>query len=273
MGDLTDLDTSSVGFISYWNAIDSGGVSSIDPSEVTSASGVTTYTLYDNGVEGGYNLLDGKEATFRVKDDGWVIVYLPDSSQDTAHDHAGSPSHGQWDVIPNWSDPKTTGPSISKNALERAIASLKAEFSNSGSMTYNSSDVGLYTYEFTDATNITLFSNQGQEASGFQGTWSDSMSLQYTSDTDIKYAAIASSAKVEHNSNGDNGAESHWDGTELLDFTARNGSRYAGRGDLDGISLGSANTTYSGSIQWTTDSWDGYDGHAYTKVDILVAWG
>lgn len=88
MAELPDIDTSNVSHIAYFNAIDDGGVTTIDPEEVTSAPGIQDYTLYDNGLEGTFNLQETyddisladstvfPEATFRVKSDGWMVVYL-----------------------------------------------------------------------------------------------------------------------------------------------------------------------------------------------------
>jgi len=185
MSDLPDLDTSQISFLAYFNAIDQGGVQAIDPEEVTSAAGVQSTTLYDNGVEGtidmtphsnGFDNVYGTVDTyFRVKSDGWIVAYLPRGEQfgqevDTDHDkdETTSPGYpvsrlsGWWRYAPQWMGSGTiTGNQYTadgqNHGLARVINALRQELSNSGSISYSASDVGLYNYE-TEAAASTVLS-------------------------------------------------------------------------------------------------------------------
>jgi len=161
MADLPDLNKNDISFIAYWNAIDQGGVSSIDPSEVTSASEFTGGVYYDNGIEGYFTLTNGRQATVRIKNDGWLIAYL-----DTEESYATEVSdvdliRGHHDLIHDWDTSDSAG-STSPNTLTRAVSTLKDEFSNSGSMAYGDSQVSLYNYQFSGATTTTHLSFRKQ---------------------------------------------------------------------------------------------------------------
>lgn len=175
MATLPDIDTANTSYAAFWNAISQGGVSNIDPLEVTDDNGVIEYDVYDNGLEGKYDLsrfLQGKgsrECFFRVKDDGWVVAYF-DSTRDFAQQEesgfAGDFSStvtAVYDILNDWTYANygDDGPygngyqSVQNNTLERTVNSLYSQFSNSGNMNYASSDVGLYVFDIDGPTNFT----------------------------------------------------------------------------------------------------------------------
>lgn len=194
MTDLPDLDTTNIGYIAYWNAIDDGGVGSIDPEEVLSSDRIEEYTLYDNGIHidkyrmevsqnssGQDNWDQSRERVVeaRIKTDGWIIVYL-DGTEDT-----GSIT-GPFDIHKDWSYlDSNNSAEVSPLTLERAIDRLASELDNYGSMTVNYSDMGLYNYDYESATATTLMAWED-----YSDTSNPSGEFSYTSGTTI-HAAYA----------------------------------------------------------------------------------
>lgn len=172
---LSDIDTSQVSFIAFWNAIDSGGVSDIDPTEVTSEPNIQDFTLEDNGVDITYQdptLGHARQYNARVKEDGWFVVWIDRSA--TFAVNQGNETAGPWDVLNNWTRGGTAA--LNQNILERTINRLQAELSNSGSITYDPADVGLYNFEYPDATTMTVLAHdEGSDGSIANRTF------QYTS--------------------------------------------------------------------------------------------
>jgi len=188
MADLPDIDTTEVSFIAYWNAIDDGGVGSIDPVETQNDPNVVSSTIYDNGIEGVYDLsplLSNKtrEVNFRVKNDGWMVVYSG-TGETFGKNLDASQLDGPWDIISDWTTPN--GTTISANTFERAINNLQSNLSNSGSIFYQTSDVGLYNYEYPSSTAATLFHADG----GSRNDKTD-FGFLYTSGTEVYWCVIA----------------------------------------------------------------------------------
>jgi len=168
MADLPDLDTSQVGFIAYWNAIDQGDAAGIEPSEVTSAGRVSEVTSYDNGVEGAYTLRNDRTARFRVKSDGWFVLWMDRTHNLTQHnggrdDHdllfwnsVRYADHGTYDSVGNG-----VNPTLGNNMLVRGINDLQGQLSNSPGITFNQGDVGLHHFEYGNATNTTVLRTSG----------------------------------------------------------------------------------------------------------------
>lgn len=195
MSDLPDLDTSEAAYIAYWNAIEQGGVSTIEASEALSDTNIEEYTLYDNGAEGTTTCPTDRIVNFRIKDDGWIVAWMDDSSatptagsEFTDEDGNVDYVYGLFDIVNDWSWGTGTT-SIVENSLERVIESLASELSNWDTISYDPEDVGLYSYAYPDATATTLFSER---------TPSDSETYEhgflYTAGTDILYAAITGHA-------------------------------------------------------------------------------
>jgi len=172
MAELPDIDTTQVGLLSYWNALDHG-VSSIDPSEVLTESTIKSYDQYDNGVEGVLTLSYASgDAQFRVKTDGWFVVWIDRTKQFGT----SSPGRGFRDVI-RWKHDSTPNPSLPRTTFSEAMNRLHAELSNSSSITFNHSDTGIYCYEYTGATTLTLADEQDYNMNG---------EISYSSSTDRK---------------------------------------------------------------------------------------
>lgn len=180
MSDLPDIDTSEVGPIAYWNAHEHGA-SSIDPEEALDHGRIVEYTLYDNGWEGTFELHShDREATVRVKTDGWIVAFL-DRTNDYDLEMDEDEIHlirGYWDLHRNWYQTESSAIEFTENALENAIDRLQAQLSDDH--TYHWSDVGLYVYEYEDASTIT-----GMHAH------METASFIITEGTDIDYASMA----------------------------------------------------------------------------------
>lgn len=208
MSTLPDLTTSNIGYISYWNAINSGGVGSITASDALSDSNISSYTLYDNGWEGKYTINfsvgGSRDITVRVKQDGWFVAYT-DRTNNYQTNNTGSKTNGYYDIAHDWTNhgsENSGGTTISAmpvNTLERSIHSLQSQLSNSGSITYSSSDVGLYNYEYTSATTTTIMGS----SVGTHGSFTSG--VLYTSGVTNYYIAAVGSM----NGSGSSGRSSN----------------------------------------------------------------
>jgi len=186
MADLPDLDTTSIGLLGYWNAIDQGGVPSIDPEEATSAGNLASTTIYDNGFDGQYNGPNGRTFNVRVKSDGWILAWL-DTTNETGTGLGNKPT-GLYDAMNKWANTDysanggTYSESLLNGSLEQAINELRTEMSNQDLMDYANTEVGYYSFPYPDATAMTGF---GGSLCTDQGspTWE----LQYTAGTDLYY--------------------------------------------------------------------------------------
>lgn len=170
MAELPDIDTSTVSFLAYWNAIDDGGIAEadMDPASVTSYGGIESYTLYDNGIQGKLSgpTTDPNETFFRVKSDGWIVVWCGREAQ---YGDVGSNRDniwGPWEII-DWS-----GNTPENNLLSQEISSLHSNLSTTG--TFVNTDAGLYNYEHSSATTFSVFAQEG--------------SFSYTSGTNLLWS-------------------------------------------------------------------------------------
>jgi len=183
MAELPDLDTTSIGHIAYWNAIDQGTLADVAPDEVLSAAAVQNSTFYDNGVEGTFQTLTGRNCTFRVKNDGWFVAWFDRTTTYQNTDGSSTEIAGRHDLANNWTGYGGNS-DLTQNSLERAIHTLWNELSNSNNVQYTASDTGLYNYEFPDATTTTLLTAQhGQDSGGGNYGQSYTDGFVYTSDT------------------------------------------------------------------------------------------
>jgi hypothetical protein len=181
MATLPDLDTSSIGLMAFWNAIDQGGVDSIDPMEATGV--FNEYTVYDNGIEGPFSGLRGNRTLkARIKTDGWIIIWMDNQNDFGTQSSSDGPGYGLWEVITNPLD-ATSGSDLGKipNDLDKVRESL----SNAGNMTWNAADVGFYSPPHPDATNVTCLSvsSDGSGAANKVG------SVDFTTSTPYYFAA------------------------------------------------------------------------------------
>ena len=209
MADLPDIDTSTVSFLAYWNAIDDGGIAEadMDPASVTTYGSISSYTLYDNGVQGKLPspTTDPCQTYFRVKSDGWIVVWCTRDVQYNTQVRDGS-TFGPWEAMGTRGVP-------SEGPLQQEIQSLHSNLSTTGNFLF--SDVGLYNYEHSSASTLSLFASSG--------------TFTYTSGTNLHHAVAAARIEDQYNADGSNAS-----------FTGENGS----------ITL--ANT--GGSEQYVTES-------------------
>jgi hypothetical protein len=275
MADLPDIDTSDVSFIAFFNAIDQGGVTDIDPTEVTNHGNVQSYTLYDNGVEGVYTTVTGRDCAFRVKEDGWFAAWFNryenfDNSENEDPDNV----RGPWDLVNDWTD-FNTADDITQNSLERCINALKNELSNSGSVTYSASDAGLYDYRnqsaagitglscYNDSTNIATNGDHSYEYPG----------LQYTSGTTVHWAAGIASGEARHDDfDGYGGSiDIDFENTNIIDADGDDYDRdLAVWGGIDLISRGlipDADTEYTGKVDAQF-----VEENAFGTLNCLLVW-
>ena len=180
MAELPDLQTDQISYIAYWNVEDQGGINNDQwgPDEVTSDTNIESQTLYDNGIEGEYNLANGRTGTWRVKNDGWFIVYL-DRELNNVGPSVNGAARGTFDIINDHTDYNSAS-DLRNHTLERAIYNLQSQLENSPAVSYNTSDVGLFSYVFPLATTATLLSAYENGSNG-----SYTVGLQYTDDTEL----------------------------------------------------------------------------------------
>lgn len=198
MADLPDLDTSVIGFIAFWNALDHG-VADIDPTEVLDYAEIETFEQFDNGVQGtlSHNM-SGKIRTYRwrVKDDGWFIVWIDRTNQFATQQGDADNLDGYYDIY-HWSNPGGNPPALPRTGLSDEINALRQRLSNSGSITFNHADVGYFNYEFDTATRFAVASIQRQSKGGpsvFPGiAYADGTTRFYHAAT----GAVAELARVE----------------------------------------------------------------------------
>jgi hypothetical protein len=253
VSDLPDIETGKVSFIAYFNAIDQGGVNDIDPTEVTNHSNVQSYTLYDNGVEGVYNTVTGRNCDFRVKEDGWFVAWFNRDENFNNNSYISADDvRGPWDLLNDWVD-HTSADDITANSLERCINALKSELSNSGSVTYSASDVGLYDYRYSSAAGITALSTYHREGSENTST-QQNPGLQYTSGTTVHWAAGIGTVRADAGFSDLSEGEVDFNGTDIA-YANTGDNDYNDTKDHGGIDLISrglipdADTEYTGLVR------------------------
>lgn len=151
---LPDINTAGVSWMAYWNFLDNGA-DSINPSEATSA--MTSSEQYSNGVDGTIGITLGntpsRAANCRVKDDGWIIVWISDDvKNEGVQADKGGNLYGPIDIINDWTKPQESP--ANGNVLANKIKELKLALGNESYSQFNHSDVGIYNYENPNATNF-----------------------------------------------------------------------------------------------------------------------
>lgn len=176
MADMPDLDTSGGPFVSFFNVINDGGLTSVDPTKVIDSPSVNSYEQYDNGVVGtasirsnpGADYSDGGgpfAVDFRFKTDGWLVVSISD------------PIEAFYPNIGGEYNPDTLA-SLGANGF----IDLMQEFINElpPRTELDTSKVSYYNFSTPDAGTITLF-QQYLPDYGYSGS-----GLSYTANTDRK---------------------------------------------------------------------------------------
>jgi len=267
MSELPDLDTGNIGFIGFYNIIDQGNFSgdwTVD--EVLDDSNIISYTLYDNGIEGVYSLATGREAGFRVKSDGWFMAYI-DRSNSYGTESSSENIRGYWDIARDWTSSSGSS-TIATHTLERAIYNLKEQLDNKAGIAYNSSDVGLYNFEYENATNTVCFSANVSRGGDYNSE-SQQAGFSYTGPTDIKFMAAAGSNSGQDHPSGGSGGNANFEGVTMVSGRAQNKE-----GVIDIIARGLApnsGTEYQSKI--VANSGDTYAGTGRVSTTVLIIWG
>ena len=259
MSTLPDLPTSEISYVAYWNAIDQGGVSSIDPEEVLSDGSINSYTLYDNGIQiEDYSTTNNPHLKARVKTDGWVIAWL-DRTEEYQTDTTSPPS-GYWDIINGWQDYNSAS-TFTDNILERTINSLRIQLSNSSGMSYSTGDVSLYNYEYPNATATT-----GMSLKSVSGENTIQGGFSFTSSTTIKAAAAV--ATGWHDNASFYRPRAYFEGDLIMDAQAEFTQEYGSYDLLNAGYLNNSGTEYVAELVGD----DGFSSGQLATIDILVLW-
>jgi len=179
MATMPDLPTSDVGLVAYWNAIDNGAIS-IDPKDALSYFNLAQYKQYDNGIRGtatvGYSERPNSFFNFRVKSDGWVIVWISDTEDFYGTDYSGSEAKDNLiDFFDDWTSDSYNGDFIDNGSSLAIIAGLADELTGDPP---NPDNVDIYCYAYPNATNINVIKDQNA-------------TFSYTSGITRKYEALA----------------------------------------------------------------------------------
>jgi hypothetical protein len=180
---IPELDTTSVSWIAYYDT----GLDSMNAELMAGSGSASEMTGYDDGSEIKYNG-PTREYTIRGSDNGWVTAHM-DRTENYNTDQGGPDGiDGVHDIV-DWTNANSES-SIKNNVLERAIYDCLQQLDKWDSITYSSSDVGLYNYQYKSG-NVSLFSKQrGGTANKKYPTF------QYTESTNFKAGAVASSAET-----------------------------------------------------------------------------
>lgn len=257
MSTLPDITTSNVGYIAYWNALNHG-VGSINASDVLSDGNIQSYTLYDNGFTAQYSGIT-RTFTVRVKQDGWFVAYIDRTNQYNAQ--ASSQQNGYWDILNDWTNTGTNISTFPNNVLERSIHSLQSQLSNSGSITYNSSDVGLYNYQYTSATTSTQFGSTYNIGPTRHSNPDHYSGLLYTANTNISFASSQGSASA----NGGSSSCSFEGVTIVTNSDSPSSINLLSRGLIP-----NSQTEYDAKLSVSTN--DNTGSYAHSHPTVLTMW-
>ena len=188
MANMSDLDTTGIGIIAFWNALDhwvGSGTNEIDPTDCIGV--FDSYDVYDNGIEGYKALGSGRYFHARVKSDGWMVAWIDRTNTffyptKPLSDFGESGRKGYYDILWDWAE-DAANISSTQTTLSYLISLLYNALSNKTDFSYASADVGHYCYEFPDANVMTLIGNSC-ECTG---------TIQYTNGTILHYAVCAGS--------------------------------------------------------------------------------
>lgn len=190
MANLPDINTANVGIIAFWNAEDHKTAGVVDPTDCTAV--FTSYSVYDNGLDGYITLGSGRNFNCRVKNDGWCVAWIDrtntfpyPAADKVAADFGETGYKGYYDILWDW----FAYPNISSTltTLGYIISLFEAALETSGDFTFDAADVGHYCYEFTNANVLTLLSELDAGLNPHHAYF------QYTSGTTLHYAVVTGS--------------------------------------------------------------------------------
>jgi len=234
MADLPDIDTSSVSYIAYFNAVTQGGASSISPSDVLSSGSITSSTTYDNGIEGELSPQTSafrSTIQFRVKSDGWIVAYI--DRRLNLDQVTGTQANviGPWDVLGEGADTSDSPNVYNANNTELAyvIEHLISQLSNSGSVTYTRGDEALFNYEYASADVTRVLRIQGRYSRN-----PVDVDYTFTKTTGTTLAAMWVGSNIGDPLGTSTNHQSYYEGTQL---SSDENGRY---GVVDAISAGTA---------------------------------
>lgn len=237
MANLPDLDTLNIGVIGFWNFLDHSTDTSLDPTEVLDHANIETWETYDNGVEGTMRpTIHGHRSwSFRVKADGWFIVYMDRTNvhQQTAN----APPTTYVDLIDDWPNGNNAG--YPASAFTSDINSLRQQLSNSGTATFNDGDVGHHSYEFPNADTWTqMFENIGSAAS-FNG------GLSYDASATRHYHCVGARTKAGTAASSYCSSDAKFEGLRISFSDEGDGVKFGTRDVLAQNLMPSSNTVYT----------------------------
>lgn len=198
MANLDDLDTTGIGIIAFWNALDhwtGPGAKEIDPTDCIGVFSDGDYDLYDNGIEGYKPLGSGRYFHARVKSDGWMVAWIDRTNtygiDKGVADFGEDGYKGYYDILYNWAT-GSANISTTQTYLSYLISQLYNALSNKADFDYSDANVGHYCYEYPNANVLTLCSLQRTNVNNANSGWNESSKtayIQYTSGTTIYYIA------------------------------------------------------------------------------------
>ncbi|AHG00826.1 hypothetical protein HALLA_09580 [Halostagnicola larsenii XH-48] len=204
MATLPDIDDSAVSIMAWWNALEAGATS-IDPVDAIDYQPIDSWEPYDNGVTGQLtDSIGGNTIHFRVKTDGWVVVWI---ETDDPIDE---------DRILKDRDNFSTGPRpVRHNRLKDHIENIREQLGNPGE--FVASDVGLYFYDYPDATHLGLWKLDNTNDSATQ-----TAAVSLTDTSELHNLIGIGAVEIENESSGvgyTGGTSIRFNGTTVLSYS------------------------------------------------------
>jgi len=149
---------------------------------------------------------------------------------------------------------------IVQNTLERGIAGLQSQLTNSGGVSYNSNDVGIYDWGNQQATGVTM-------ATGEDGTTFD---VQYTSGTDIYFFVAHGVGCSGYTSlSGSQNRSASFEGTTY----ASGGNGYEDEHRWGAMDCQEQGLVADAGVNMTSVSRDGNIGASGSAANVTIVWG
>lgn len=259
---LSDLTTSNIGFIGYWNA-ENNGSGEVDPTDVLSHNSIQSYTQESNGVEGIYSHTVGngrstfhsRDFNFRVKTDGWFIVYF-DRTNNYGTNQSGDTLNNYMDIVQNWADDDNNISTFPVTCHSNIINSLFSQLSNSDQFSFAHADVDHYNYEYTSATTMTEMDEyEGGNIANFNG------GLSYASGTTRHFHTVAA---AQHGFDNDERGNLEFGGTLVVHDDADAGLRNV----IGTNTMPSADTVYRHDYAGGSND----TGDAHANMSHIILW-